>query len=129
MEKIIAFIKEHPLKFVAFLLIVLLLVFTYGCEPKVTSVVDPPRQVNKFELEAEVNLVITQFENKFESIAKQEEFKRAVFAAALEMFQTGTVNPVGVAVTLGGILGFGALGDDVRLRRRIKRNGSTSPTV
>ena len=129
MEKIFGFIKEHPLKCFACLIILVLLIFAFGCEPQVVSVIDPPRKVNKFELEAEVNVVITQFENKFEDIAKQELFRQAVFDAALQMFQTGTVNPLGVFLTLGGILGFGAVGDDVRLRRRIKRSSLTPSTV
>jgi len=123
------FLKNHPFKIVALIFIIALLIYSFGCEPKVASVVDPLRQVNKYELEAEVSVVITQFENKFESIAKREEIRNALFNASLAMFRTGQVDPLGIIVTLGGVLGFGALGDDVRLRRKIKLASTPTTTV
>jgi len=129
LSKIFELIKEHPYKFFAVLIVLALFLWAASCSPKVKSVIDPPRMVNKFELQAELDLIIVQFENKFESIAQQEEFVTALFDAAAQMYTTGTIDPVGVGLTFLGILGLGAGADDVRLRRRIKHNGGTAPPV
>jgi len=129
MQKLISFVQEHPFKCAAIFLILVLLALAYGCQPKTTSVINPPQRVDKYELKAEMELIVTQFETKFDNIAQQEELRNALFAAAGKMYTTGTVDPYGVALTLAGILGFGAVGDDVRLRRRIKRSPDPTATV
>jgi len=123
------FIKEHPTKTAAVIIALIILWLTYGCEPKTVSVVEPPKMVNKYELKAELDLVVARFENKFTSIAQEEEFRRALFNSAVNMYTTGQIDPVGVLITLSGIFGLGAVGDDVRLRRKIKTTISTPPTV
>jgi len=122
-------IKEHPLKFCAIVLGLIILWLVYGCEPQTSSVIDPTRQVNKYELKAELDLVVTRFENKFQDIAQQEEFRKALFDTAINMFITGQIDPLGVVMTLASVLGLGALGDDVRLRKKLKLTVSSPPTA
>jgi len=122
-------ITEHPLKFFAIVLGLIILYLVYGCEPRTASVIDPARQVNKYELKAELDLVVTRFENKFQDIAQQEEFRKALFDTAINMFITGQIDPLGVVMTLASVLGLGALGDDVRLRKKLKLTVSAQPAM
>jgi len=127
MSRLIDWISEHPYKIISIILIVILCLLAFACQPKAGSMIEPGRMVNKFELQAELDIIITRFEDKFESLSQQEAFRHALFNASLEMFRTGTIDPLGVILTLGGILGFGAGADDVRLRRKIKRTNLLTP--
>lgn len=121
-------ITDNPYKALALALIVILLIYFFGCDAKTTSVLDPPKKVTKEELRAELDLFVANFETKFRNIERQEAFKEALFNAALIMYQTGNVDPVGVVITLAGIFGVGSTVDTVRLRKKIKKdNGTATP--
>ena len=51
---------------------------------------------------------------KFEDLNRQDALKRQLFEYALVVAEGGSVNPVGVAVSLFGILGIGAIADNRR---------------
>lgn len=122
-------ILDNPYKFIALVVIFILLAYFFGCDAMVRSVLDPPKKVTKDELKAELDLFISQFDTKFKSIERQEAFREALFNSAVLMYQTGQVDPIGVAVTLAGILGIGSTADTVRLRKQIKNGKKTPPSV
>ncbi|GAH89668.1 unnamed protein product, partial [marine sediment metagenome] len=63
---------------------------------------------------------------------QQDEFKRTLFAWAMEFMSTGKINPLAIALTLGNILGAGAIVDNVRKRTHINtlkgQNAGSVPT-
>lgn len=119
MTKIWAFIRHNSGIVIGIVLVALILLWCYGCESKVVSIVNTPVLITRAELELEVNHFLKNAEIRFSELNKQDEFKRTVFAAAMEFVAEGKVNPVAIAVTLGNILGLGAVIDNVRKRTYI----------
>jgi len=119
MNQIWKFIRHNQGMFVGGAIITALLIWVYGCPSTVVSVHNPPALVTRAELEIEVNHFLKQAELRFAELDQQNEFKRTFFAMALEFMESGKINPVAIAITLGNILGLGAVIDNVRKRTLI----------
>ena len=74
----------------------------------------PDRMVTRPQLKIEVDTFLAEAKFKFEDLDRQDAFKRLLFEYALVVAEGGSVNPVGVAVSLFGILGIGAIADNRR---------------
>jgi len=90
------------------------LFWTYGCPSRVTSILNPPKLVTRAELEVEVDYWLKTAEIRFSELDQQDEFKRTIFAFAIDFMKGGQINPVALAVVLGNILGLGAIIDNRR---------------
>lgn len=88
--------------------------WAYGCESMVESMKTPGRMVNRPQLQIEVDTFLAETKLKFEELNRQDAFKRQLFEYALVIAEGGALNPVGVAVSLFGILGIGAIADNRR---------------
>ena len=75
--------------------------------------------VTRAELELEVDHFLKSAEIRYRELDQLDEFKRAIFAAAMEFMSQGKINPVAIALTLGNILGLGAVLDNLRKRTYI----------
>ena len=80
-----------------------------GCDSSVMSPINPPKKVNRVQLDAEVESLIVDIDLAIEDLNKQDLFKQKLFEIGLAAAQGGTINPVGAGVTLLGILGIGAV--------------------
>lgn len=132
MAKIWAFIRHNSGIVIGCVLAVLVLIWAYGCQSKVVSIVNSPTLVTRAELELEVDHFLKNAEIRFAELDWQDEFKRTVFAIAIEFMQGGQINPVGVAMTIASILGVAALGDNIRKRTYIntlKGNNANKTTT
>lgn len=119
MTELWAFIRHNSGMCIGTVLVICVLVWCYGCESKVMSITDPPRLVPRSDLELEVDHFLKTAEIRFKELDQQDEFKRVIFAAAMEFMSAGKVNPIAIALTLGNILGLGAVIDNVRKRTHI----------
>lgn len=119
MKKIWAFIRHNSGMVVGTILCIFTLIWVYGCPSQVTSITDAPKLVTRAELDIEVNYFLEMAEIRFTELDRQDEFKRTVFAIAMEFVQGGQINPAAVALTIGNILGLGAVIDNVRKRTLI----------
>jgi len=127
MKKLWAFIRHNSGIVIGSILAVCVLVWTYGCESQVTSIVNPTILVNRGQLQIEVDTFIAKAELRFLDLNKQDEVKSTLFNTAIDFMQGGNVNPAAVALVIGNILGLGAVIDGVRLRTHINtRKGSVS---
>ena len=97
-----------------------LLIFAYGCEPTTRSLVNPNTKVTSAELETEFKVLLLQHEARTADIGRQQEIRNLIFQTALATAESDGVNPLGVITSIMTILGIGALGDDLRLRKIIK---------
>lgn len=95
-------------------------VWVYGCDSTVLSILNPNHKVNREQLQSEVDNLIAQAEWRFSSLDKQDKFKAALFQMSIDYASGTTVNPVALAVTLGNLLGLGAIIDNRRKDVRIK---------
>lgn len=119
MKKIYTFARHNPGIVVAFLFLPVILVYIYSCQSVVVSTLDPMKRISRPELIAEVDLFLAQAETKFESLDRQDLVKDTIFNSVLDLAQGKTPNPIGVVLTLAGILGAGAGVDNIRKRTHI----------
>lgn len=116
MTKIWAFIRHNSGIMISTVLVTGILVWAYGCQSKVTSITNSPVLITRSALELEVDHFLKQAEMRFSELDQQDEFKRTFFAMAIEFMQDGKINPVAIAMTIGNLLGIGAIVDNVRKR-------------
>ena len=111
-EKIKEAFRHNQALAVAVVACLALGVYLVGCESQVTSPINPPKKVNRVQLNAEIERLVVDIDLATEDLNKQDLFKQKLFEIGLAAAQGGTVNPVGAGVTLLGILGIGAVADN-----------------
>ena len=130
MKKIWAFIKHNSGIVIGTIIAAAVLIWAYGCHSQVTSIVNPTVLINRHELDLEVNAFLAQQQLKVDTflaqanlkvatLDQQDKIKNTLFSTAIDFMQGGNVNPVAIAITIGNILGLGAVVDNVRKRTHI----------
>jgi len=127
MIKLIEIIKDKWTIISSIIVIAVLLIYAYGCEPKTRSLINPQQKVNLAELQLEIDTLMAKSEIRFADLQRQYELKDFVFNQSLIMLETGTVNPVGIATAILAIAGLGAGADDIRLRRQRLNDRKNQP--
>lgn len=97
-----------------------LLIWFYGCDSKVPSIINPEIQVNRTELQMEIDQLLSLAEYRYTQLDQQDLLKEALLTHAMLVAQGGTLNPIAVITAIAGILGIGATVDNVRKRKEIK---------
>lgn len=120
MRKIWIIIRHNRGLIICLSLISIILIWVYGCNSTVRSIIHPKLSVNRAELQLEVDNFIAQTNLRFEDLNRQDEFKAALFQAAIKFGEGQTVNPLAIALVLGNILGIGAVIDNQRKDVHIK---------
>lgn len=125
MKKILAeimnFVSHNTAITIAAVLVMFALVWTYGCESQVRSIVDPTMKVTRSELQNEVDAFLATADIRYAQLDQKDALKKAIFEHALLFTQTGTVNPYGVMMSLQAIIGTGAIVDNVTKRRKERK--------
>lgn len=130
MTKLWAFIRHNQGMAIGIIIAAAVLIWTYGCQSEVTSITNAPELVTRAELGTEVDYFLEMAEIRFAELDQQDEFKRTIFAIGTSLLEGGTLNPAAIAITIGNILGLGAVIDNVRKRTLIntlKKNNAASP--
>lgn len=128
---LLKWIRHNQGVFVAVIIVVGLMVWTFGCHSEVKSPISG-NMVTRHELELEVDIAVSQFETElvnlqaqaalqFTALDRQDEMKRKLFEFAALTAQTGTFNPIGLITLAGTILGMG-LGIDNRIKDKVIKN-------
>jgi len=121
MKKLLLALFNHErYQTISIIFSLLLLVVWLGCDPKASSIRNPAIKLNRTQLQAELDGIIAQVQNSVTDMNKQEELLNYLFQQSVIIGQTGAVNPIGILVGLGGILGIGAGIDNARKRKTIK---------
>ena len=120
-ENIWRAIRHNQCLATAALVCVALACWVYGCQSRVESMRTSDKKVTRPQLKIEVDTFLAEAKLKFEDLNRQDAFKRQLFEYAMVVAEGGSVNPVGVAVSLFGILGIGAVADNRRKDGVIKR--------
>lgn len=132
MSTITKWIKHNQGMFVSLIIVSVLLIWTFGCESSVTSLLAPEKMVSREELVLEIEQETRRLEGELDTLLKRaalkmaeldraDEIKKKLFEFAALTAQTGTVNPAGVLTLAGSVLGFGALVDN-RIKDKVIKN-------
>lgn len=119
LKEIWTFIKHNSGIVIGFALLPIVLLYAFSCQSVVVSSQDPSRRVNRAELVAEVDFFLAQAESKFDDLDRQDLVKDTIFNSVFDLAQGGNVNPAGIALVIGNLLGLGAVIDNVRKRTYI----------
>ena len=128
-EKIKKFMNHERYQTISVFLVLIFLGIVYGCESKVDSVRYPGQRISRAQFEIEVNTFLQEAEIRADQLNTQDELKAVLFEVGTMTAQGGTYNPLGVITTIAGILGIGAVTDNVRKRRDIKKWESRTTTA
>ncbi|KKM97805.1 hypothetical protein LCGC14_1164380 [marine sediment metagenome] len=132
MKNLAKWISKNQGVFVALLIAAGVLVWTLGCESKVTSLTDPSKMVTADELnleieaesmrlQAELDQLMKRAELKFVELSKKDAIKQKLMDFSLLAAQTGTLNPSGLVGLIAGIVGIGAVIDN-RIKDKVIKN-------
>lgn len=116
------FIQNNKHWILSGIVIACLLIYAFGCEPQTRSLVHPERKVDRLQLTFEIETLLMRSEAGFADLDRQIEIRNLIFQQGLIAVQGGTLNPVGIITTIMAVFGIGLAGDDLRLRRKIKKN-------
>ena len=119
MNKVRAFVRHNSGIVISTFLSVFCVVYAVSCQSVVISTLQPGLKVNRQELVDEVDAFLARAETKFKDLDRQDLVKDTIFNSVLELAQGGTINPAGIALVIGNIMGLGAVIDNVRKRTHI----------
>lgn len=119
MTKIYAFIRHNSCQILTVIVSVIVILFAYSCQSTVVSITNPPVRVTRGEFVIEVESFLANAELKFGDLDRQDLVKETIFDSVLDLVSGGDINPIGVATAILGILGLGAIGDNIRKRTHI----------
>ncbi len=139
MKQLVKWVRHNQGVFVALIICSGMLIWTLGCESKVTSLTDPTKKVTADELSIEVegllaklnielNLIMKSADVKFKDLARQDAIKQKMMDFSLLAAKTGTLNPSGLVGLIAGIVGIGAVIDN-RIKDKVIKNRPLAKVV
>lgn len=128
MKKILLTLFNHErYQSISIIIVIILLLGWWGCEPKSNSIRNPKLKVTRSQLKSELDSIMLEVQNSVNEMDRQEEVINFLFQQALVVGSTGTINPIGILTSIGAILGLGATVDNVRKRKVIKTLEKSDP--
>lgn len=123
------FCNHERYQVVSFIVCFVLVFWGVSCQSTVPSIQNPGTQINRLELDLEVEQFVARANARYGDLQQKDELKKLLFDHIQMWTATGTFNPVGLLPAIFSILGVGALTDNVRKRIEIKRSqNSNTPT-
>lgn len=113
-------LKENLPMLSTFMIIIALLLYAYGCQPKTRSLLDPSDKVDRKTLLYEMNSLVNRYETGIKDLDTQDKIRNIIFQQGLVVAQGGALNTPGLIITLLGVFGIGVTVDDVKNRRKLK---------
>jgi len=97
-------------------------IYMFGCESKTRSLLTPTRQINRQELQLELDQIINLAQLRMIDLAKQERFKTIILENALILVQGQPFNPFGIITAIAAIYGVTQGGRNVKNVVKLVRN-------
>jgi len=110
-------------KSIAIAILMTLLLWAWGCPPRVESLFVPQKQVTRPELQIELDTITATAMYRLAELDKQDAMRDVIFKNALMIVETGSINPIGIMTLLAGLYGITRGTKDIK--DRIK-NGKKS---
>ncbi len=118
MKKLLSLLNDQRWYTAGGILIVSLVVWLYGCQSQVQSIIDPTKKVTRAELQVESDYLIGQLKVKMTDLDRQDELKMLLLEQAQIFGQTGTFNPTGL---MNMCLSIGAIAFGLNRNQRCKK--------
>lgn len=112
LNKIWTVIKHNQNLIAALVVCACLLTWGISCEPAVRSPFNPTLTITRTQLDIEVQNMANKIAVAYAEIKRQEQIRDALLNAGLAYAQGSGINPVGLALTIAGILGIGVAVDN-----------------
>lgn len=119
MTKIWAFIRHNSGIIIGASMIPIVILYAYGCQSKVISLVNSKITITREQLVLEVDHFLAQAELKFQDLERQDLVRNTIFNSLTDIAQGKVPDFPGVMLMIGNILGLGAVIDNVRKRTYI----------
>lgn len=117
-------LSENWPRTVAIVLLIVFLLWGFGCPPRTESLVVDGKKVTMAELQIELDSIIATAEYRVADLERQQQFRDIIFKNALLMVESGTLNPIGIATMLAGIYGVTRGAKDIKDRVKKKSENS-----
>ena len=98
-------IKKHCSTLIAVLVSIGFVVYLYGCEPKTPSLTDRTKQINRQELQLELDSMISMAQLRMADLDQQEQLRSIILQNALILVQGQPYNPVGLITAVAALYG------------------------
>lgn len=99
-------IKKNHKAIITVVLTGVLCFWLYSCESKTTSLMSPERQVNRAELQLELDTFIGQAQIRMADLDRQDEFRSLIIDNSILLVQGSPFNPIGLITAIAGIYGL-----------------------
>lgn len=122
-------IREHKTFLVSLFVTAGFFFYCYGCEPRTQSLIDTGKQVNRQELQLELDQVISMSQLRLADLDQQEQIRAIVLQNALILVQGQPLNPLGIITAIASIYGVMQGGSNIskvvrtKLDKRKVNNG------
>lgn len=83
-----------------------IITFIYACEPKVASLNDSHKFINRQELQLELDQLITTAQIRMADLDKQEQLRSIILQNAVVLVQGQPFNPVGLITGIAALYGI-----------------------
>lgn len=126
----ILWLKKHSSIIITILVTAGLAIYLYGCEPKVASLTERGRLINRQELQLELDQFIGLAQLRMLDLDKQEQLRSVILQNALILVQGQPFNPVGLITAIAAIYGATQGGRNItkvvktKVTKRKVNNGS-----
>lgn len=113
-------IKEHIPMITTFVIILALLFYAYGCQPRTYSLIDHKKKVDRQQLLFEMDSLVNRYEAGIKDLDAQVKIRNIIFQQGLVIAQGGAINAPGLIITLLSVFGIGVTVDDVKNRKKLR---------
>ena len=120
----VAWLKNNWGLITTMLVGIVVTVFLYSCEPKVPSLNDGGKIVNRQELQLELNQLIELAKIRMADLDKQDQLRAIVLQNALVLVQGQPLNPVGIISAIAALYGIAQGGKNITQVVKKKVNGA-----
>jgi hypothetical protein len=106
LKTILKFLNDNHWTIIGISAICGLLLWIYGCQSTVPSMLNPSKRVTRAELKLESDFLLGQVQVKLADLDNQDALKQLILDQAALFGQTGTFNPMGLlntAISIGAI--------------------------
>lgn len=97
------------------------LVWMSSCSPKCGSILEPGKQITRTELDGEIALLQSRIDTELKNLEQQEAIRTLLLNLAKTYTTTGTFDVMSALTACLGLVGTGAVIDNVRKRRDVSR--------